>query len=278
MRSYFLLPLLLTIPLLLSACSSASPSPEATATAQAETPGALTPAATPSGGPAAPTPPLGPPGSDPTGPGPQPGRPCPIDQRVCAMAVTLLPVLSNGQIDALVAMSEPVAATCPSSGFGIPSPSLCQGAAAGEVRPGYWAVQGGEGLIVPEEDWRRTLQRWSESIRQASGNDVYGPGALRVGSVSCSRPQGPPSGQCIGEMRINFTFINAPSLDPTRGTGIPGQRTTFHISLHAVADGSLKVDGFGNVVPPNSVLLSFRSEYAAADGRNMVVEYYPWTP
>ena len=277
MKRYLLLPLLLTIPLLLSACSNPSSSPEVKATAQAETPGALTPVATSPAGSAAPTPPLGPPGSEPTGPGPQPGRPCPIDQRVCAMAVTLLPVLSNGQIDALVAMSEPVAATCPSAGF-VASPSLCQGAAAGEVRRGYWAVQGGEGLLVPEEEWRRTLQGWSESIRQASGNDVYGPGSLRVGSVTCSRPQGPPSGQCTGEMRINFTFINAPNLDPSRGTGIPGQRITFHISLHAVADGSLKVDGFGNVVPPNSVLLSSREEYAAPDGRNMVIEYYPWTP
>ena len=273
-----LLPLLVLLALAAVACGndgdndSAGPTPTTLAPPTATQPSGNNP------GPPTATPPRGAPADGPSSAGPQPGRPCPVEQRVCAMASTLLPILSNGQVDALVAMSEPVPATCPSAGLGGPSPSLCQGAAAGEVRRGFWDVQAGEGLIVPEADWRRTLQRWTESIGQAAGNDVYGPGALRVGSISCARPAGTPGGQCSADIRIHFTFINAPSLDPSRGTGLPGQRTSLHVSLHAAADGSLKVDGFGNIVPPNTVLLSFWNEYAGSDGRNMVVEYYAWTP
>jgi hypothetical protein len=224
-------------------------------------------------------PPLGAPGDAPTGPGPTAGAPCPVDQATCDFARQVLSALQAGDADAFMRMAEPVEATCPSRGFGGPSPSLCQGAREGETRRGYWDIQGGEGLIVPEADFRRTLQRWFESISAASGSDVYGSGQVRIGSISCARRSSDPPGSCsAGMRRVHFTFINPPNLDPARGTGLPGQRTSFHVSLHEGPGGQLRIDGFGSVVPPNTVLLAFRQEFRLQEGQPVTLQYYPWTP
>lgn len=224
-------------------------------------------------------PPLAAPADGPTGPGPTAGAPCPVDQATCDLARQVLFAIQAGDVDAFMRMAEPVEATCPSRGFGGPSPALCQGASEGERRRGYWDIQGGEGLIVPEADFRRTLQRWFESIRAASGSDVYGPGQVRIGSISCARrPLDPPGSCSAGMRRMHFTFINPPNLDPARGTGLPGQRTSFHVSLPEGSGGQLRIDGFGSVVPPNTVLLAFRQEFRLQDGQPVILQYYPWMP
>jgi hypothetical protein len=182
-------------------------------------------------------------------------------------------------VDGIIALAEPVGATCPAGGLGGPSAALCAGAAAGEVRRGYWDVQAGEGLVVTEAEWRRTLSRWFASIRAAQGSDAYGPGALRIGAISCGRDRGEPSGRCGSEtVRIHFTFVNSPAMDPSQGTGLPGQRISFHVAAHRNAAGDLKIEGSGTIVPPNTVLLPFEIDAVYASGRQFVMQFYPWAP
>jgi hypothetical protein len=202
-----------------------------------------------------------------------------VEQTVCDFARQLLLPLQQGNIDGLLALSEPIAATCPSAGFGGPSPALCAGAVPGEVRHGYRDVQGGEGLIVTEAEWRRTLARWTAGIAAAQGSDVYGAGRLRIGGVSCGRALNTPSGRCEeDDVRIQFTFINSPAASVEQGTGIPGRRVSFHVALKRGPADQFKVIGSGTVVPPNTVLLDWEIEVSDASGRRLVVQYYPWTP
>ena len=227
------------------------------------------------------SPPPGPgqPSDGPTGPGPESGRPCPVDQAVCDLAERLVSLMEQGNLDAILALAEPVPATCPSGGLGGPSAALCTGAASGELRFGYWDVQAGEGLIVTEAEWRRTLDRWIAGIAVAQGSDVYGPGGLRIGAISCARDAAQPSGVCRAEeIRSHLTFINSPATDPASGIGLPGQRISFHFTLRLTPTGESRIEGFGTVVPPNSVLLPFEIEAVLREGGPVVVEYYPWTP
>jgi hypothetical protein len=204
---------------------------------------------------------------------------CPVDTEICDFAETLLPVLAAGDAAAFFAVAEPIEATCPSAGFGGPSPALCEGAAAGEVRLGYWDFQAGEGLIVTEAQLRQTLGRWFSSIAGATGSDAWGPGELSIGSIFCGRERSAPSGQCLeSTIRAHFTFINASDLDPSLGTGLPGERTTFFVSVHRAADGQLVADGFGTIVPPNAALEAFSVDGVGADGRPLTFEFYPWQP
>jgi hypothetical protein len=222
----------------------------------------------------------GPQADGPTGPGPRPGASCPVDPAACEFARRLLPLVQSGDLDGLIALAEPVAATCGGNpGFGGPSAALCAAAAPGEVRSGYWDVQAGEGLVVTESEWRRTLTRWLASIRSAQGSDVYGDGALKIGSISCARFEGQPAGVCdTGTVRVHLTFINAHDADPASGTGLPGQRTSFHFTLHRNQSGELRIEGSGTVVPPNTVLLGFEIEGIDQAGRKVVIQHYPWTP
>jgi hypothetical protein len=178
-----------------------------------------------------------------------------------------------------VALAEPVGATCPAGGLGGPSAALCASAAPGEVRRGYWDAQAGEGLVVTEAEWRRTLTRWFASIRVAEGSDVYGPGKLRIGAISCARNRSDPSGRCGNEtIRIHFTFINSPAIDPSQGTGLPGRRVSFHFTAHRSSAGDLRLEGVGTVVPPNTVLLPFEVDAVDASGNQFITQYYPWRP
>lgn len=206
-----------------------------------------------------------------------PGATCPVDTTFCDFAKMLLPILDSGDADALLRLGEPVEATCPSAGLGGPSPSLCAGASAGEKRAGYWDVQAGEGMIVPEADLRRTLERWFLSIDAAGGSDAWGPGELRIGAIACSRALGAASGQCDGQqVDVLFTFINSPQTPLERGTGLPGQRIAFFVRASAV--GGLKVRGFGTSVPPNARLEPLVLSAVGNDGRPYTLESYPWKP
>jgi hypothetical protein len=138
-------------------------------------------------------------------------------------------------------------------------------------------VQAGEGLIVPEADLRRTLERWFLSIDAAGGSDAWGPGELRIGAIACSRALGTAFGQCDGQqVDMLFTFINSPQTPLERGTGVPGQRVTFFVRASAV--GGLKVRGFGTSVPPNAFLDSLVLSAVGNDGRPYTLESYPWKP
>ncbi len=206
-----------------------------------------------------------------------PGPACPVDATSCDFAKMLLPILDSGDAETLLRLAEPVETTCPSAGLGGPSPSLCAGAVAGEKRAGYWDVQAGEGLIVPEADLRRTLERWFLSIDAAGGSDAWGPGELRIGAIACSRALGAASRQCDGQqVDMLFTFINSPQTPLERGTGLPGQRTTFFVRASAI--GGLKVQGFGTSVPPNGFLESLVLSSVGNDGRPYTRESYPWKP
>ncbi len=212
-----------------------------------------------------------------TSPTPSAAR-CPVEQRICDFALTLLPVLQRGDIDALVAMAEPVPAKCPSAGFGGPSIALCAGAAAGETRRGFWDVQAGEGLIVTETEWRRTLDRFKAAVLAATGSDGYGPGPLRIASVACFREASQLSGTCGTDwIAVHFTYINPPNLQPSSGVGLPGQRMTFYVRAH-VSGPSVKVDGVGFSVPPNAALEPLRLDATDSSGRRGVWENYVWRP
>ena len=67
-------------------------------------------------------------------------------------------------------------------------------------------------------------------------------------------------------------------MDPARGTGLPGQRVSFHFAAHRTAAGELRIEGIGTVVPPNTVLLPFEIDAVDRDGKAVVIQHYPWTP
>jgi hypothetical protein len=193
---------------------------------------------------------------------------------LCEFAVQLEAALEAGNADALFAMGAPVTVEC--STTSAASVVLCEGAVAGEQRQGYWVLQGGEGLVVAETELRGGLAPWFDAIaRHGETADVYGPGELRVGSISCTRKPDQPKGTCLGNsLQVHFTFINPQQV---QSTGLPGQRITFHVSA-SVVDGVPKVNGFGTVVPPNSVLLPDVIELSDTAGNPLLAEVYPWTP
>jgi hypothetical protein len=210
---------------------------------------------------------------------PEPGLPCPIQASVCEFAIRLFPIIAAGDVDAFLALTEPVPVVCRGTrGIGGPSAALCADAAIDETRFGYWDTRAGEGLAVTEAEFRSKLERWFNLIPQARGEDEYGPGALRVGSVACARLHSEPAGVCgKGWLLVHFTLIS-PAADPSQGVGIPGERTTFHVSLHEGADGELRINGFGQSVPSNATLEAFSLDAQTDTGEIVLLEFYPWTP
>ena len=195
---------------------------------------------------------------------------------LCEFAVQLEAAIEAGDADAFFALAQPVAAVCAGQpGSGAASAALCEGATSNERREGYWALQGGEGLIVTEAELRGGLAVWFDAIaRHSEASDVYGPGELRIGSISCTRRPEQSSGVCIGNsIQVHFTFINPQAAE---GTGIPGQRISFHVSA-SVVDGAPRANGFGTVVPPNSVLVPRVFDVRDSTGNPLLAEVYPWT-
>lgn len=261
--SRLLLPgLFVTLALLVAACSSGSsatprPSPTATIAVVMATPTSSAPT------PAASVAPL-------------PGAACPVPVAVCQFAADMERILETGDADAFFAAARPVMATCAAEPARNMTAAVCAGAAPGDTRPGYWALQGGEGLIVTEAELRGGLVRWFDAIARASTiSDGYGPGELRVGSVSCTRRADQPSGVCLGNsIQAHFTFINPQ--ENVSGTGTAGERISFHVSA-SVIDNVLYANGIGTVVPPNSVLSASTINIQDGQGNPMLVEVYPWT-
>jgi hypothetical protein len=254
--------------LLVAGCGgSGSASPEPTASATSQPPAAATQAVAPS-----PTP-AGVAIDAPAGPGPQPGAPCPVAEVLCEFAVELETAIEAGDADALLAMSRPVTAKC--SGQTPASKGLCEGAGPEETRQGYWVIQGNQALVVSETELRGGLAPWFDAIaRHNQTPDVYGPGELRIGSISCTRRPEQESGTCLGiSVQVHFTFINP---EQVQTTGAAGKRITFHVSA-SVQDGEPKLNGFGTVDPPNSALLPGRIDIQDAAGNPLIAEVYPWT-
>lgn len=215
-------------------------------------------------------------GDNPTQPGPIPGVACPVAVVICEFAVQMETIFEAGDADAFFAAANPVGGICTGDeALGGPSAALCEGAAPSETRFGYWAIQGGESLIVTEAELRGAMQRWFSSIARAGGgSDVYGSGELKIGSISCTRKPERPSGDCIGNsIQVHMTFINPEMVD---GTGMPGQRITFHVSA-SVVDGAVRANGFGTVVPPNRVLMPSLINVTDSTGNPLLLEIYPWT-
>ncbi len=252
---------MLALLLLVAACGGGtSATPEPSPTAVEPTPEATTAAA-----------------SDvPTKPGPEPGVACPVAVAICQFAVDMETIVKTGDIDAFFADATMVTATC-SGEATTPgtSPGLCEGAAANEVREGYWALQGGEALVVTESELRAAMARWFDSVARAGGtSDSYGPGEMRIGAISCTRRPEANSGDCIGNsIQVHFTFINPETVN---GTGTPGQRITFHISA-GVVDGVPRANGLGTVSPPNRTLTPSVINIQDGQGNPLLVEVYPWT-
>lgn len=259
----FLLGPLLALLILVTACSSgsASPEPEPTATEQALPPTATVPAQPANQ-------------AGPTGPGPEAGIACPVAVVICEFGVQIEAALEAGDAEAIFALATPVNATCRAGANNL-SAALCEGAAEGEVRPGYWALQGGVGTVVTEAELRVGLDRWFDSISRAGGtSDIYGPGELQIGSISCTRHTDQAPGTCLGNsIQVHFTFINP---EEVRGTGTPGQRISFHVSA-SVVDGMPRANGFGTVAPPNRVLQASTLNIQDGQGNPLLVEVYPWT-
>jgi hypothetical protein len=215
------------------------------------------------------------PTASPFGPGPQPGSACPVAVVLCEFAVQLQTAIKAGDADAFFALAHSVSATCTGEVQpGGPSAALCEGAAPNEVRAGFWDLRDGQGKIVSQAELRGALTSWFASISRAGGSDSYGPGELRIGSISCTRQPDQASGTCIGNsIQVHFTFINPPD---AVDTGTPGERMTFHVSA-SVVDGQPRANGFGTVVPPNRVLTSSMIQIQGNQGTPLVVEVYPWT-
>ncbi len=209
-------------------------------------------------------------------PGPQPGTACPVALGICQFAVDMESVIKTGNVDGFFMHATPVQVACSGEATtaGV-SLAVCQGAAANEVRQGYWALQGGTGLVVSEAELREGLSRWFDAASRAGGSsDVYGPGAVRIGSLSCTRRPDQASGTCIGNsIQVHFTFINPENV---QGTGATGERVTFHVSA-SVVDGVASANGLGTVSPPNRVLAANRLDIQDAQGNPLVLEVYPWT-
>jgi hypothetical protein len=185
-------------------------------------------------------------------------------------------VITANDVDGFFARATPVNVAC--SGEATTrgaSVALCKDAAASEVRQGFWALQGNSGLVVSEAELRDAVRRWFDAASRAGGTtDVYGPGAVQVGSVSCTRRADQAQGECSGSsIQVHFTFINPENV---QGTGTTGTRVDFHVSASMI-DGAMRANGLGTVSPPSRVLSSSAIDLQDAQGNPLVLEVYPWT-
>jgi hypothetical protein len=227
----------------------------------------------------APTPlPRGAPADGPTRAGPAPGSACPVQTDICDFAVQVMSLIQAKDLNGLLNIAEPVQANCPepgTGGFGGPSAELCRGATTGEARMGYWEVQAGEGLIVPEARFREAVQAWLDRANSpATERDLYGGPQARIGSIACYRDLSKRQGTCGDEVvHVIITFVSP----EVTGPGSTPHRTAFYISAHRDSAGALRIEGIGQSVPPNAMLLAFQTE-SVVNGNPGIFAYYPWTP
>ena len=141
---------------------------------------------------------------------------CPVAPAACAAADRLSDLLARGDIDALVAATEPEQFECPGprpTGAGGPFP-LCDGSAPGEQRTGYSITYlQGERSVVSEQGHRTFLQGWLETVAP-NHRDSVGEGRLLLYTIGCEQAPANATPPCPGQAAIVFSAIR-------EGTGIP---------------------------------------------------------
>ena len=217
----------------------------------------------------------GPP-AEPVAPGPRPGLPCPVQSDVCAVAAQVQNLMRAGDAAGLVSISQPRGYQCPDPNDASAPPDLkaiCQGAAAGEVRPGFIAGQSGQNSVVTQDQYAAKIAAYFRLTAMALSDqhDLYGGGKAMVGSISCSEA---PAGGCDYDhaVQINMTLmINGPDGKPARATFFVG-------TLKDSASGLLKPYWIGQMVPPNTQLSAWEGPAIFPDGSKGRFAIYPWTP
>ncbi|HEX5370177.1 MAG TPA: hypothetical protein VFY10_12250 [Dehalococcoidia bacterium] len=217
----------------------------------------------------------GPP-SEPTAPGPKPGLPCPVQSEVCALAAQIENLMRAGDASGLVAISQPRGYQCPdpnNPSAAADLKTICPGAAAGEIRPGYLAGQSGQNNVVTQQQYGATIAAYFQLTGAAltDQHDVYGGGQAMVGSIACNKLAG---GGCDFShvVVINVTLI-------TKGPDGKPARTTFFIgSLKDQTSGLLKPYWVSQMVPPNTQLTAWEGPAVFQDGSKGTFAFYPWTP
>jgi hypothetical protein len=116
---------------------------------------------------------------------------CPVDPGTCAFAALISQSLATGAYDEIVNRLQLESFTCPGQPpmLGGPFP-LCDGAPAGEVRPGTTVgFLSSEGAVMAPEEYREILDRWTTTPVQPT-SDQFGVPSSRLYSVGC--PAGAP--------------------------------------------------------------------------------------
>ncbi len=217
----------------------------------------------------------GPP-ADPVAPGPQPGQACPVQSEVCALAAQLQNLVRAGDANGLVTISQPRGYQCPDPndvGAAADLKTICQGAAAGEVRPGYIAGQSGQNNVVTQDQYAAKIAAYFQLTASALADqhDVYGSGGAIVGSISCNQLS---TGGCdfAHVIQVNITLI-------TRSADGKPARTTFFIgALKDQTSGLLRPYWISQMVPPNTQLTAWEGPAVFPDGSKGSFAFYPWTP
>lgn len=112
---------------------------------------------------------------------------CPVDAGACAIAQQIVAAYREGDVDALISMTAPLAVSCPVPwpvGLGGPYP-LCEDATVdGEPRAGFAWSSGSEGGMVGMESFRRDVVGF---VRAALPVATIGCGLSPDGVPDCKR-------------------------------------------------------------------------------------------
>lgn len=109
---------------------------------------------------------------------------CPVHDDICAHATALEVALQTGDIDAIIGATQGQAVTCAGGAVEPLSPTwtLCEGAAAGEVRYGVQiAGYQSEGRLVTIAEISEFVRNWRDDEGAAAGF-----GELRARTIGCS--------------------------------------------------------------------------------------------
>ncbi len=203
-----------------------------------------------------------------------PGAPCPWAAAVCDYGVRVWDAVAANDVDALLALSAPVAFDCARADPGWDVTEICDRVDPDGTAPAYYEIHAGEGSPHSEASFRRYAGAWLQAgadalARQADG---YGSGELRMASVGCSTRSG--KSDCHQELSVAFTFIGT-----GQPVGIPGKRITFKVSARWIeAEGRFAANSVGLSIPPNMWLYAFTIPVHFLDGTTATLDVRPWTP
>jgi hypothetical protein len=245
--------LTVALPVLLAACTTATPTPAPPA-------GVATAAPSPGAG----QPPPG------TAAGP---TVCPADPSVCAFATALDRALVSGDFRTLASRNAPQDFTCPgpqSRGPGDPFP-LCTGAAPGERRTGFSVARfASEGEVHSETQYQDYLRRWATSATPAA-SDAFGTGAIRLYSLGC-----PAEGPCKDRFSVVFS-----ALRPAGGAAPQREQLVFYAEQPAGGEPRIVWTITGLLFPGQGLEAALRggtASIAAPRGFPPATAFRPWNP